>query len=148
MHIYKYAVTYLLWSTILIGELHTFFDKNVVSVLKDGKRVLVEKQPDGSYKEPKRYNWIIARPYPLTLSKNIKDAAGQLIFIIYFVAFYLYGKTPNPVNKATVLSFIAFVTIDGLAYFYNHKTFNYHIVYFAVIVIWIILLIKFKVLKR
>lgn len=112
----KYLTTYLLAATILIGELHTFWERSSLQVS----------------------NWIIFRYVPMSLQWNIKFAADELNPILYFIAFLLYGKYPNRVNKTTVKTFIWFCTIDAGLYFLNWKTFSYGYMYVALIIIWFV----------
>jgi hypothetical protein len=106
--------TWILMLTIVIGEVHTFWEK---------RPEIIE-------------NWFIARWMPLPVQQNVWLSAQQLNFILYFLAFYFYGKNCNRVNTSTVVTFIWFCVIDSAALFYNYKTFNYYIVYFLLALIW------------
>lgn len=113
----KYATTYILTLSLLIGELHTYWEKGVQHV----------------------QNWIIARDVPMSIQWNVKLATDQLNYILYFIAAFYYGKTLNLVNKSTVLSFIALSVIDTCMYFYNYKTYGFGIVYILYVCLWIII---------
>lgn len=119
----KYATTILLACTIVIGELHTVWER-----------------------QPVRYeNWIINRNVPMSVQQNVKNACDQLNFILYFVAFLSYAGHCNRVNKTTVKTFAVFMFADAALYFWNYKTYDYYIVYFWLIGIWaLIYLIKWK----
>jgi len=111
----RYATSLILASTLIIGEIHTFWERS----------------------SPVLHNWILARFVPMTIQWNTKLALEQLNFILYFVAFYLYGFTPNKINRTTVKAFIWFCVIDTAAYFYNWKTFSYYYVYLFLVIIWL-----------
>lgn len=121
----KYATTYLLGFTFPIGEIHTFWER--------------------ASQEP--VSWILTKYTPMPIQWNVKYVGDQVNFILIAVAMHLYGKTPNGVNKASVLAYICYAVIDTLMYFYDYKTFNYYIVYFIIAVIWLILWKKFKALR-
>lgn len=114
----KYLTTYLLASTLFIGELHTFW----------------ESDPG-----LEKYNWIWTVQRPMSIQWNIKYLTDQVLPIIYFIAFFYYGKTHNKVNKTTVLSFLIFVSIDTFMYFYNYKTEGYWKMYLWIPVFWLII---------
>lgn len=110
----KYATTLILASTLLIGEVHTFWEKG----------------------SQRKENWIISRYEPMTVQWNIKFVGDQLNVVLYFVAFLMYAKNLNRVNKTTVIVFLATAIIDIGIYFWNFKTINYHYVYFFMIIVW------------
>lgn len=100
--------------TLFIGELHTFWET-----------------PNP---EPPKQNWIWKKPTPMTLQWNIKQASSQLNYILYFIAFYLYGKTPKrKLNVTAVKAFIFFMIVDAIMYFWNYKTYYYGATYMWVI---------------
>jgi hypothetical protein len=138
----KYITTYLLAATLLIGELHTFWGKGVISVEQNGKKVLLR---DG-LPVPKE-NWILFRSVPMTMQKNVKEAGSELIFILYFIAAWFFAKYPNRVNKTTVLTFICFMVMDAAMYFVNFKTWHYGYIYFVIALIWLYLYHRLKPLK-
>lgn len=140
----RYATTLILACTLLIGEIHTFFGKNITSIVVNGKNVAMQIQPDGTLKEAYRSSWIISRYVPRTTPKNIRDLCNQINFILIFVAMFLYGKTPNFVNRVSVITFIFYSVIDTMMYFYSDKTYGYHLVYPIVAILWTILFLKFK----
>lgn len=78
----------------------------------------------------------------MTVQWNIKCAADQLNYILYFVAFLLYGKYHNNVNKSTAVTFICFMVLDAAMHFLNYKTFYYWVVYFLLAPIWSIVYYK------
>ena len=108
----RYATTLILASTLIIGEVHTFWEKG----------------------SQDKVNWIINSYQPMTMQWNVKFLCDEINVILYFVAFYLYGKYPNRTNKATVLSFLFLAIVDMALYFWNFKTIDYHYVYFCLAV--------------
>lgn len=121
----RYATTWILLLTIVLGEVHTFWERQ----------------------EPEVENWIIARYVPMTIQWNVKIAIDQLNYILYFVAAFYYGRYPNRFNKITIKTFIWFMAIDMGMHFYNYKTFNYGYVYFILALIWLTLY-KWERVKR
>lgn len=113
----KYLTSMLLWLTIPIGEIHTFWERSKADY----------------------QNWIVFRYVPMTLQQNFKFVFEELNFVLYFVAFFLYGKTPNKINKTTVKTFIWFCVIDMGMYFANWKTWGYGYVYVILPFIWVVM---------
>jgi len=113
----KYATTLLIWASLIIGELHTLFEK------VEGK-----------------YNWIVADYKPMKLSWNFKYAADQIWFILIGFAVLFY--TPNRINKTTVQAYIAFCFVDICMYFYNYKQQGYEAIYTLLMIFWIIIFNK------
>lgn len=110
----KYLPSILLASTLLIGEIHTFWEK-----------------------KPLRYeNWIIDRYVPMTIQWNVKLALDELVIILYFISAWYFAKYPNRANKITISIFIFLAIADALMYFWNYKTYDYHIVYLCAAVVW------------
>lgn len=110
----RYATTWALMITIILGEVHTFWERS---------KLVYE-------------NWVLFNYVPMSVQWNIKTAVDQLNFILYFVATFYYGRYPNRVNMTTVRTFICFMIIDTGMYFYNYKTVNYGYVYFLLALIW------------
>lgn len=120
----RYATTLILASTLLIGEIHTFWEKL-----------------------PVRYeNWIIQIYKPLTIQWNVKFVGDELNWILFTIAMWCFGKYPNRVNKITVGTFIALAIADMGLYFWNFKTVDFHYVYFCMAGIWA--LIYFRLAER
>lgn len=116
----RYLTTLIIGATIIIGEVHTFWEHSSV----------------------KPVNWIIARSVPMTLQQNIHIALSELNFILYGFAMLFY--VPNRVNKSTAITFISFCILDTLAHFYNYKTYDYWIVYLLLIIVWPLAYLKLK----
>jgi len=110
----KYLTSILLWFSLLLSELHTFWEN--------------------ASKE--KVNWIIGKFRPMTIQWNIKMVTDQLWYILIFVAMLYYER--NRINKTTVLTFICFSVIDTAMYFINYKTYQYSIVYFILVILWIL----------
>lgn len=120
----KYSPTIILAITLLIGEIHTFWEKGV-----------------------QRYeNWIIQKYEPMTVQWNVKMVGDEVSVILYFIAMWLCFKYPNHTNKVTVAIFIGLAVVDTGLYFLNFKTVNYHYVYFCMALVWI--LAHRKTIKR
>ena len=116
----KYLTTILMASTLLIGEVHTFW----------------EKKPE--VKE----NWIVNRYEPMSIQWNVKMAGEELILLMYFIAAWFLSLYPNHTNKTTVKVFIFAQLADIALYFWNFKTYNYHILYICMVLLWVWLLRK------
>jgi hypothetical protein len=108
----KYATTFLIAATLLIGELHTFW----------------ERSPYMSE------NWIYAVERPMPLQWNVKLASDQLNFILFAFALFLY--VPNRANRSTAITLVCYAFLDTIAYFYNYKTFGYGLIYLILAGIW------------
>lgn len=121
----RYLTTWILFLTIVLGEVHTFWERQ----------------------EPEVENWIIARYVPMIIQLNVKIAIDQVNFILYFIAAYFYGRYPNRINTITIKTFIWFMVIDMGMHFYNYKTYNYGYVYFLLALIWLTLY-KWETVKR
>lgn len=111
----RYLFSYILGFTLIIGEVHTFWER--------GKQELS--------------NWIIDRYVPMTTQWNVKCVTDQLWYILVFTAIYFYRA--NRVNKTTVKAFICFAIIDTLFYFWNWKTYGYGYTYLWVAALWLII---------
>lgn len=111
----KYLFTYLLVFTLILGEVHTYWEKKPI----------------------RNENWIINNSVPMSIQWNVKLATDQAWYIIVFTSMLFYK--PNRVNKATVPAFICFAVIDTLFYFWNYKTYGYGYTYLFVAGIWLIL---------
>lgn len=87
----------ILFATIPLGELHTFWhnDRTV-------------------------QNWIIDRPTPMLIQWNVKYLIGEILPVCYFFAWILYKK--NPVNDAVIKSFLLLACMDLMMYLWNYKT--------------------------
>lgn len=113
----SYATSLILASTLLIGEIHTFWEK-----------------------APVRYeNWIIHAYKPMTVQWNVKFVGEEVNWILFMVAMWYFGRYPNRVNKITVRVFIAVAIVDLGLYFWNFKTVDYHYVYFCMVIVWAVM---------
>lgn len=109
----KYLTTILLAATFFISEIHTFWESTSLTT----------------------QNWILRGYAPMTLQWNIKYAAMQANFIIWFVAWLLY--VPNRVNKTMVVTMLVWAIVDTIMYFYNFKNYQYGPVYLWLAAIFI-----------
>lgn len=118
----KYLTTLLLGITLIIGEIHTFWERG----------------------SQKKVNWIIKRYEPMTVQWNVKFVCDELNIVIYFVAMILFVR--NRINKTSVVSFIYLAVADMALYFWNFKTYDYHYLYLTLFVVWpmTFYLLKFK----
>lgn len=115
----KYAVTILLWISLLYSEIHTLFEG-----------------------EPVKYeNWIIAEYVPMPLQQNVKIATDEGWFIFIFAIMYvaLVGGQNNRINRTTVKAFIWFCVMDAILYFYNYKGEFYGFNYTFLMIVWILI---------
>jgi hypothetical protein len=112
----KYSTTFILMLTVLVGELHTFWENGSTEVV----------------------NWIWSENVPMTVQWNIKYLTNQVNMTLYFVALFLFAYYPNRVNFATVSAFILFSLVDTLMYLYNFKRYEYGLSYFILLILWIL----------
>lgn len=110
----RYLTTLILWATLLLGELHTFWENST-----------------------KKENWILTRYVLMPIQWNVKLVTDEAVYIIIFAAMWFYRK--NRVNDTTVLTFILFSIIDTGMYFYNYKTYGFGIVYVLFLVLWVVI---------
>jgi hypothetical protein len=108
----KYATTFLIGLTLLVNEIHTFWERKPVSI----------------------QNWIIDAYKPMTVQWNVKYASDQLNFILFAFALLLY--VPNRANRSTAITLVCYAFLDTIAYFYNYKTFGYGLIYLILAGIW------------
>ena len=112
----KYLTTMILGLTLLIGEIHVFWER-------------ASTRP---------VNWIWNNPVPMSLQWNIKYVCLQLNYTLYFLSMLTYCGYDNRINRTTVVAFVLFSLVDTLMYFYNYKTFGYSITYLTLLIIWIL----------
>ncbi len=91
------AFTWIMVSTLIIGEVHSAFPDTEASI----------------------QNWILRGYKPMTLSWNVAFLESQVIKVLYFVAF-LFWK-PTKVNFTTIRTFVIAGILDIVLYFYNFK---------------------------
>jgi hypothetical protein len=109
----KYATTIILFLSMSLCELHTFW-------------------PMGGHNE----RWILQYDMSTTLRWNVKYALNELWPLLVFIAWLLY--IPNKINYTTVLACLMWVFLDLVMYFYNYKTAGYWKVYYWIVPIWFI----------
>lgn len=125
-------------STLLIGEVHTFWEKPEEYREINGQKVLFT-YVDGRWVQAKKENWIVTKYEPMTVQWNIKMLGDEVIPVLYFIAAWFFWMYPNATNKTTVSIFIYAQFVDIYFYFWNFKTYDYHILYTFMIVGWYIL---------
>ena len=104
--------SYIIAATIAIGEIHTFWERS----------------------SHKPVSWILKRDVPLTIQWNIKNITDMVNWILIVVAMMLYRPTRE--NRITAWFYLVFCLLDMVMYFYNYKTYNYHVVYFIMGISW------------
>lgn len=114
MMIRTYATTLIIWASLLIGELHTFWENST-----------------------RRENWILTKSVVMPMQWNVKYATDQAWFILMAFAIYLY--LPNRINRTTALAYALFCIADTFMYFYNYKQEGYGWVYTFLLITWIII---------
>lgn len=112
----RYATTYILVCTLVLGEVHTFWETN-----QSGREI---------------QNWILNNYKPMSVQWNVKYLTDQILPILYFIAMLKYRR--NRINEATVKTWIYFSILDMIMYFYNYKTYQYGGVYLWVVLIWVL----------
>ncbi len=110
----KYTTTIIIWASLLIGELHTLWEKCTIN-----------------------QNWIISRKVMMPVQWNIKYATDELWFVLMGLAILWYQD--NRINKTTVLAYIAFCIVDFLMYFWNYKQTGYGAIYTFLLIAWILI---------
>lgn len=108
-----YSTTILLTATILIGELHTFWEGNTTV-----------------------QNWIVNAYRPMTIQWNVKFLSQEVCIFAYFLAWILYH--PNRVNRTTVLAFAWLSVFNIFLYLYNYKLGGFGAIYFWYAAFWIL----------
>jgi hypothetical protein len=111
----KYATTIVLFFSLLIGEIHTFWEKRS--------------------QEPIDLIW--ASDIFMSRQWYAKLIGLQINYTLYFFALYLYGGYSNRVNRSSAVAFILFSLVDTLMFFYNYKTYGYGLAYFILLILWI-----------
>lgn len=84
-------------------------------------------------------NWILRKDVPMAVSWNVKNIADQINWILIAFAAYYYGKTPNKVNRTSIIVFILWCCIDAFLYIYNYKSFGYFATYFWLPLAWFLI---------
>jgi hypothetical protein len=132
----EYATTILLWLSIIVGELHTFWDEHSQMKEVDGRNVEMVLV-DGKWVDIKKYNWVLTRDESMTLQWNVKLVAGQVASVFIFLSICLYRR--NRINTTTVHTFFIISMVDLGMWFYNFKTYHYGFIYILLLLIWIII---------
>lgn len=101
----QYLTTILLTASVLIGEVHTFWEKLPV----------------------KQQNWILTIDRTMAVQWNVKFVSLQVNYILIAVALMYYHK--NRLNVTAAAVFVLFQVADFLLYFYNYKTAGYGFIY-------------------
>lgn len=110
----RYATTLLIWASLIVGEVHTFFE-NSQSV----------------------QNWIVFDYVPMLLQWNVKFLGNELTGILIGLALILYQE--NRINRTTAKVYILFMIADFLMYFCTYKRDWYEWVYLFVLISWILI---------
>lgn len=110
----QYATTLIVWASLLVGELHTFWENGTAKV-----------------------NWILTKEVVMPIQWNVKYAADELWFILMAFAIYLFKD--NRINRTTALSYAVFCMADMFMYFYNYKQEGYGAMYTLLLITWIII---------
>lgn len=110
----KYRTTLLIWASLLIGELHSLWEKCTTN-----------------------QNWILTKKVVMPIEWNVKYVSDEVWFIMMALAILFYEK--NRINRTTVLAYTAFCIIDMFMYFYNYKREGYGAVYTFLLIAWILI---------
>lgn len=81
-------------------------------------------------------NWYLGKYDPMYVSWNVRYAVDQLQWIIVPLICLSYGKTPNRVNRTSMIVFLLWAFFDTISYFYNDKTRGYYIVWALLALSW------------
>lgn len=108
----KYLPGLLLVATFLIAEAHAFYahDERIINI--------------GGVQLP--IQWAV---------KGISD---QINLVFIGLALFLLGLNTNKFTHAVTAGYLGWMVMDGIMYFYNHKTTGYFVVYIVVAFILII----------
>lgn len=110
----RYATTLLLWASLLVGEVHTFWEDST-----------------------KSENWIIGEKVEMPIQWNLKYAGDEVIGILIALAIVFYNR--NRINETAAKVFVVYHIADFMFYFYNFKREGYELVYFIILIFWILI---------
>jgi len=139
----KYLTFILLSSSLLLAELHTFWERKTKIENVNGVQVQMVKYGN-EWKPIKQENWILKLYVPMPVQQNVKMTTDEAWYILIFGIMLVLLKRKdqdNRINRTTIKTFICFAIYDALFYFYNYKTKEYSMVYFLLLVTWIIIYI-------
>lgn len=110
----QYKTTLIIWASLLISELHSFWENST-----------------------EKANWILKENVVMSVQWNIKNLTDEVWFIMMALAILVYEK--NRINRTTVLAYTAFCCIDMIMYFYNYKQAGYEAIYTFLLIAWILI---------
>lgn len=98
----RYATTYLLALSFIVTELHNLWANDT-----------------------RIQNWILRGHHPMSIQWNMWYLSHQVLWIVFAIAMFYYGKYPNRANKISVKVFIIWTILDTWLYIYNFKQIDY-----------------------
>jgi hypothetical protein len=111
----RYATTLLIWASLIVNEVHTFFEN-------------IDKEA----------SWILTKDVPMLIQWNVKFIGDEVSGLLIALALLLYKK--NRINDTTVKVFVAYWIIDLLLYFYDYKQpDSYKWVYLVILILWVLI---------
>jgi hypothetical protein len=111
----RYATTLLIWASLIVNEVHTFFEN-------------INKEA----------SWILTKDVPMLIQWNVKFIGDEVSGLLIALALLLYKK--NRINETTVKVFVAYWVIDLVLYFYDYKQpDSYKWVYLVILILWILI---------
>lgn len=99
----KYLPAYLIASTFIIAELHTFWERSTWNVVIGGRKLPVI--------------WAV------------KYTTDQIINIIIACSLWLLSRNHNRVVRASATTYFGWSILDFGMYLYNYKQYGYSIIY-------------------
>jgi len=106
----KYLTAILLSFSLLVSEVHTFWEGGAIRM----------------------QNWILKVDRTMALQWNIKFVCMQAQGIIVALSLFYYHS--NRVNKTAAAAFVFYNIADTILYFYNYKLYGYGYVYLLIVV--------------
>lgn len=112
----KYATTLIIWASLLLSELHTFWEQTNQEI-----------------------SFTIGKYYPMNIQWAVKYMTDEFLFPLLALAVVLYK--PNRINKASVLAYISFCIGDVGLFFYDFKQDGelYQWNYLLLLISWILI---------
>lgn len=116
MMLREYATSLLIWASLLIGEVHTFWEGTT-----------------------KQVSFTISKYTPMNTQWAVKYITDEVWFLIIGVAILMYRN--NRINRTSALAYLAFCGFDVVLFFYDFKQNGelYQWNYLVLLVSWILI---------
>lgn len=110
----QYLTTILLWASLIVGEIHTFWEDSTASA-----------------------NWILIKDVTMPVQWNVKFVGDEISGILIALAILFYQR--NRINATAAKVFVIFYVTDFLLFFYSYKQEGYEWVYLIIMISWILI---------